>query len=129
MRKLVPVLSLFGLVTFAAAPVPAIVGGLCCACLEANDSAQTSGAMNASIPALFCVGIPTVELANQTQRCEDLWGGIDCTPYTGAPCTAELAEQGIACPASGAPTAGPWALAGVVVALAGLGMLAARRRA
>ena len=128
MRKLMPVLSLFGLVLFAAAPVPAIVGGLCCACLEANDSAQTSGATT-NQSALFCVGIPTVELANQTQRCENLWGGIECTPYQGVPCTAELAEQGIACPASGAPTAGPWALTGIVVALAGLGMLAARRRA
>ena len=131
MRTLLISAVLAASLSLATAPAPATLGGLCCACLPAKDPVATQGGRRPmTVPALFCADIATADLGNQTQRCEDLSGTLDCEAFNDSvPCTAVLAEQGIACPASGAPTAGPWLLTGLVIALAAAGMRATRRRA
>ncbi len=132
MRTRLATLAVSGLLLLvAAAPAPATLGGLCCACVPGDTvDASLSGTppVNAT-SALFCVDIATAGLGNQTLRCDNLWGTLECEAFRDpVPCSELLAGAGFICPSSGAPAVGPWMLTGIVVALAAAGMRAARRR-
>lgn len=134
MRKVVMTLTVLSLLLLVAtAPAPATLGGACCACLpgdgKVNSSVNGAEPLNATV-ALFCFDDFNAAGTNQSERCDNLWGTIECETNQGpVPCSELLAGAGIVCPPSGAPAAGPWMLTGIVVALAAAGMLAARRRA
>jgi len=132
MRKLATTFTVLAiLLLIATAPAPATLGGLCCACTQGDTFNASPSGPPMLIPtnALYCVDIPTADLANQTMRCENLWGTLECEAFHDpVPCADLLAEAGFICPAAGAPAAGPWMLTGIVVALALAGMLAASRR-
>jgi hypothetical protein len=133
MRKFVTTLTLVSmLLLVATAPAPATLGGSCCACVPGDN---VKSVLNGEPPvnatsALFCFTDFNAAGTNQSERCDNLWGTIVCETHRDpVQCSELLAGEGIICPSSGAPAAGPWMLTGIVVALAAAGMLAARRRA
>ncbi len=133
MRKFVTTLTVLSmLVLVATAPAPATLGGSCCACLPGdnlNSSLNGAEPLNATL-ALFCFTDFNAGGTNQSARCDNLSGMIECETHRDpVACSELLAGAGIVCPSSGAPAAGPWMLTAIVVALAAAGMLAARRRA
>ncbi len=110
----------------------------CCACF-ADPKAMLSGPpSSAPVPALFCAEPASMsEQQAALVRCIGLGGELDCLaeeePASSATISAEcreaLLEEGVACPQqAGAPLAGPWALAGLAIALGALGAAARRRR-
>lgn len=104
---------------------------LCCACLEVGD-AQAAGFVNGTgTAALFCAAANSIDVGGLGDRCDSLAPetNLFCEPnIPGPPCAAQLAGEGIICPAAGAPAAGPLNLVALVVVLAAGGAFLVRRR-
>jgi len=104
----------------------------CCACLP-GDKAMLSGPPP-PVAALFCGEFSMGEQQAAEVRCTDIGGSLECAAEANsatisAECREVLLQAGVACPQqAGAPLAGPWALAGLAIALGTLGAAARRRR-
>jgi hypothetical protein len=132
MRRLA--MALMVLAWFAPGAAGAGGGGpICCACIDGDKAHQGVGGPAQAppgTPALFCAstfnGPPREALA---ERCDDLNGLLECLFDGRAPCAVELAEADIICPAGtpAAPLLSPLALAGLALALAGVGIGWTRR--
>jgi hypothetical protein len=104
----------------------------CCACGGFPVAMTAEPPPSPAIQALFCTLVVGEGAPEFVARCEDAGGSdIKCTyPAPGESCSQALASIGIACPAeAGVPTASPWNLAALVVALSGFGALVLRRHA
>jgi hypothetical protein len=117
----------------AVAPADAAFETGCCACLP-DHNGQTSGPPSPPTQeALFCGLVVGTGYPDFVQRCQAAGGEATAPclePSPGGSCAMTLAEAGIACPTGpGAPTATPWGLGALALALSGLGAWAARRRA
>jgi MYXO-CTERM domain-containing protein len=98
----------------------------CCACVELS-----SGTNQTASPAAFCAGATdSSEASSLGDRCVALGPEFRfiCIPPGMPTCTELLAAEGIACPTSPAPAAGPLNLATLALVLGAFGALAARRR-
>src|SRR5262245_44696077 len=98
---------------------------LCCACLvEPRPPAP--------IPAFFCEEILSTEqnVNRFVGECSAAGGGPICVRKGDADCRAQFADDEIICPsqAAGAPVLDTSVLAGLALALAGLGAWAVRNR-
>ncbi len=109
--------------------------GACCACLAVPVAMQNGPPMPPPVAALFCGEFSMSEQSAASLRCDNLGGLLECAApgTTGAAisgeCRALLLEADVTCPQqAGVPLAGPWALAGLAVALGALGAAARRRR-
>lgn len=110
--------------------------GGCCACLLVDEAMLSGPPPPEPIAALFCAEPASMnEQQAAEERCSDLGGSLECletgtsSAAISAECREALLDQDVACPQqAGAPLAGPWALAGLAVALGALGAAARRRR-
>ena len=130
---LVPFALLFTASSGTAGPPPP---ESCCACV-ASLGAQTAAPAPPLVPALFCELITSQgERVAFQSRCDARHGADVCVAQVAnadlqddLDCRALLAGERITCPgATPAPVAGQPALAGLVAALVGVGVWAARRR-
>ena len=96
----------------------------CCACVP--NVAHTASQVGPPVEeALFCRLVTGTGFPEFVQACQDAGGGAQpCFPETpGVACTTTLAAENIICPTGpGAPTATPWGLGALALALSLLGI-------
>ena len=119
----------------SAAPLAGLPSGpACCACIEGHLG-QTSQASNGTLTeAVFCATQPLINTtSNIGERCTAVTDGsglvLCIVGGSNETCRTQLAGEGIACPSSGAPTAGPLNLLALAVTLGAAGITVLRRRA
>jgi hypothetical protein len=129
MRERVVAVAL-GLLLLAGGPARATTLPDCCACVPDHTATTSGGGTPSPVSAVFCGEAERGSTSELQVRC-DMQPNQFLTCFANVPgpsCIAQLAAEGILCPAVGAPAAEPLTLTVLIAALAALGAAAVQRR-